>query len=229
MQDFVSEADKKAEQTIRSELAREFPGDGFIGEESGGKTGSSGYWVVDPIDGTSNYLRGLRHWGVSIAFVQDGVTRLGIIHDTPNDRIYHARLGAGAMCGDQPVNASHTENPHMAMGILGTSRRTSFDLYLAQLRCLHNAGIEHRKIGSAAIGIVRVAEGVADFYYEAHLNCWDALAAILIAKEAGAEVIIPPLDQFINVGGEVFCSTLALSSQLQSLLLGKVQMPGVGK
>jgi myo-inositol-1(or 4)-monophosphatase len=218
LQDFVTEADKQAEHTIRSELRRKFPTDGFIGEETGGETGSAGYWVVDPIDGTANYLRGLRHWGVSIAHVSGGRTVLGIVHDTPTDRVYHARIGHGALCDDQPIQVSQTTDPHAAMGILGVSRRIPIDSYLKQLRALHHAGIEHRKIGSAAIGIVRVAEGVADFYYEAHLNSWDALAAVLIAKEAGAAVKVPPMDEFISKGGEVLCATSALSRQLQSLL-----------
>jgi myo-inositol-1(or 4)-monophosphatase len=219
LQDFATEADKAAEHTIRSELAREFPTDGFIGEEGGGHTGSGDYWVVDPIDGTANYLRGLRHWGVSIAYVSGGVTKLGIIHDSPTDRIYAARLGTGATRDGQPIHVSVTTDPHRATGILGASRHTSFDHYLNALRALYEAGIEHRRIGSAAIGLVRVAEGVTDFYYEEYLNCWDALAALLIAQEAGARTIAPSTDTFVAHGGEVFCATPSLSDQLEGLLL----------
>ncbi len=221
LQDFVTIADKAAEDTIRNALSDAFPDDGFVGEESGGETGQGGYWVVDPIDGTSNYLRGLRHWGVSIAYVENGKTVVGVIHDSPTDRIYAAMLGGGATRDGQKITVSTTTDPHSAVGILGASRRTSFDLYLKQLRALYDAGIEHRKIGSAAIGIVRVAEGVVDFYYEKHLNCWDALAALLIAKEAGAQVVAPSMDDFIPDGGEVFCGTPALSEQLEGLLIGQ--------
>ncbi len=219
LQDFVTRADKQAEQTIRSELQRNFPMDGFIGEESGGEPGSSGYWVVDPIDGTANYLRGLRHWGVSIAYVSDAQTQLGIVHDTPTDRIYHARIDHGAWCDRQQISVSKTTDPHAAMGILGASRRIPVDHYLNQIRALHGAGIEHRKIGSAAIGIIRMAEGVADFYYESHLNSWDALAAVLIAKEAGAATYVPAMAEFIARGGEVLCAVPNLIAQLQDLLL----------
>lgn len=220
LQDFVTVADKVAEDTIRCALSEVFPDDGFIGEESGGETGEAGYWVVDPIDGTANYLRGLRHWGVSIAYVEDGKTVVGVVHDSPTDRIYAAALGGGATRDGQPITVSTTTDLHSAVGILGASRRTSFDLYLNQLRALHNAGIEHRKIGSAAIGIVRVAEGVADFYYEKHLNCWDALAALLIAQEAGAQVVAPQMGSFIPDGGEVFCGTPKLFPQIEGLLVG---------
>ena len=104
------------------------------------------------------------------------------------------------------------------MGILGTSRRIPIDAYLSQIRALFEAGVEHRKIGSAAIGIVRVAEGVADFYHESHLNSWDALAAVLIAQEAGGVAKVPEMDDFIANGGPVFCATPALSEMLYGLL-----------
>ncbi len=218
LQDFVTQADKDAEDTIRLALAEKFPSDGFIGEESGGTTGAAGYWVVDPIDGTANYMRGLRHWGVSIAYVEGAKTVVGVIHDSATDRIYSAQTGGGARRDGKMIHISGTVDPHMAMGILGVSRRTGFETYLNQLRALNEAGFEHRKIGSAAVGIVRVAEGVADFYYEKHLNCWDALAALLIAKEAGARVQAPPMDRFIPEGGEVFCATPKLFVQLEGLL-----------
>jgi len=225
LQDFVTVADKAAEDTIRSELARMFPGDGFVGEETGGTPGSAGYWVVDPIDGTANYTRGLRHWGVSIAYVEDGKTQLGILHDSPTDRLYHARLGHGAFRNDQPIIVAPTTGPHAAMGILGASRRIPIENYLNQIKSLYDAGIEHRKIGSAAIGIVRVAEGVADFYYEGHLNCWDALAAVLIAEEAGGISHVPPMDEFITNGGEVFCTTPALNNIVFDLLSANQSVP----
>ncbi|PHQ98448.1 MAG: inositol monophosphatase [Marinosulfonomonas sp.] len=218
LQDFVTVADKAAEDTIRSELARMFPQDGFVGEETGGAPGSAGYWVVDPIDGTANYLRGLRHWGVSIAYVEGGKTQLGIVHDSPTDRLYHAHLGHGAYCDDQPIKVAPTTDPHAAMGILGASRRVPIESYLGQIKSLYDAGVEHRKIGSAAIGIVRVAEGVADFYYEEHLNSWDALAAILIAQEAGGVAHVPQMDEFVANGGPVFCATPALADLVFNLL-----------
>ena len=225
LQDFVTIADKVAENTIRSELKRMFPGDGFVGEETGGSPGLAGYWVVDPIDGTANYVRGLRHWGVSIAFVSGGKTQLGIVHDSPTDRLYHARIGHGAYRDEQSINVAPTTDPHTAMGILGTSSRVPVDAYLGRIRALYEVGVEHRKIGSAAIGIVRVAEGVVDFYHESHLNSWDALAAVLIAREAGGAAKVPEMDDFIANGGSVFCSTPALSVMLYELLEPAPEIP----
>ncbi len=228
LQDFVTEADKKAERTIRSELFRRFPMDGFIGEETGGGAGPAGYWVVDPIDGTTNFMRGLRHWGVSIAFLSEGRISLAVVHDTPNDRLYYARAGEGAFCDGHPIRVSKTKDPHAALGILGVSRRTEFEPYLDLLRGLNEAGFEHRHMGSAAIGLVRTAHGMVDFYYEAHLNCWDALAGILIAEEAGAVVKFPTLDQFVREGGAVLCSTPALSHRIQTLLENQMEASGGG-
>ena len=218
LQDFVTEADLNAERTIRSELARHFPGDGFLGEETGGAPTSAGYWVVDPIDGTANFLRGLRHWGVSVAYVADERIQLGVVFDPPNDLTYHARAGQGALCNDRSIGVSGNIDPRTALGIVGVSRRTGFDRYLGFLRALHDAGIEHRRIGSAAIGLARVAEGVADFYYEAHLNCWDALAGMLIAQEAGAKTFAPPLGSFAAHGGAVLCGVPVMVELIDALV-----------
>ncbi len=219
LQDFVTEADKAAEDTIKRAIDERFPNDGFVGEEGGRKSSATGTWVVDPIDGTANYLRGLRHWGVSIAYVEGDTTVVGVIHDSATDRIYSAQLGGGATRDGEEIHVSPTTNPHAATGILGTSRRLPFDIYLSKLRALYDAGIEYRRIGSAAIGMIRVAEGVADFYYEAHLNCWDALAALLIVQEAGGKGIAPPMATFIPDGGEVYCATPGLSDLLEGLLV----------
>lgn len=214
LQDFVSAADRHAEQTIRSALARAFPDDGFVGEETGGSGIPSGYWVVDPIDGTTNYLRGLRHWGVSIAFVHDGAVQLGCVYDCAGDRTYWAAAGGGAFCDGEPIRASGVADPHRALAIVGYSRRTSFAAHQAVLGRLHELGMEYRRLGSAAVGLVRVAAGTADLYWEAHLNGWDMLAGALIAAEAGAEVHMPPLGKAVLDGGPVVAYAPGLEGSL---------------
>lgn len=203
LQDFVSAADRRAEETIRSELARVFPEDGFLGEETGGDTSAAGFWVVDPIDGTANYIRGLRHWGVSIAFVSGGAVRLGCVYDATSDGVYSAIAGRGAFCDGRPVRASTLSDPRRALAIVGYSRRTAFEAHQALLRRLHDLGMEYRRLGSAAVGLVQVADGIADLYWEAHLNGWDMLAGALIAAEAGADILMPTLDRAIVEGGPV--------------------------
>ncbi|WP_246249316.1 inositol monophosphatase family protein [Chelativorans alearense] len=217
LQDFVTAADRHAEDLIRGALAEAFPEDGFVGEETGGQPAGEGFWVVDPIDGTTNYIRGLRHWGVSIAFVRAGQIELGCIYDATTGRVYSAARGKGAFCEDRKIAVSMREDPNEALAILGCSRRTSFEDYQAVARKLHDLGIDYRRLGSAAIGLVRVANGVADLYFEAHLNSWDIMAGSLIASEAGATVVMPPLEIMLEKGGPLAAYTPSLGARLSFL------------
>lgn len=210
LQDFVTVADKRAEDTIRGELGAAFPEDGFMGEESGGAPTGAGFWVVDPIDGTTNYIRGFRHWGVSIAFVANGAIQLGIIYDAALDKVYSARAGGGAFKDALPIRVSAVTQPAQAIVILGHSRRTSFADYQAISGKLYDLGIDYRRMGAAAIGLVRTADGISDLYYEAHLNAWDVLAGALIAREAGADVYLPPLAELLDDGGPVIAAAPGL-------------------
>lgn len=214
LQDFVTAADRKGEERIRNTLAEVFPGDGFLGEETGGAPAAGGFWVVDPIDGTTNYIRGLRHWSVSIAFVRDGEIEIGAIYDATTGRVYSAARGKGALCEDEPIAVARRENPAEALAILGCSRRTRFDDYLALQRRLYDMGVDYRRLGSAALGLVRVARGVADLYYEAHVNSWDIMAGSLIAREAGAVVDMPPLEIMLERGGPLAAFSPSLGSHL---------------
>jgi len=218
LQDFVTTADRQAEQAIRDGLLAQFPSDTFMGEESGGRTGPAGTWVVDPIDGTTNYIRGFRHWGVSIAFAADGRIEIGVIYDAAQDKVFHAIRNGGAFKDGKEIHAAATNDPSKAMIILGHSRRTSFDDYLAVAKRLYERGMDYRRMGAAAIGLIRVAEGVADLYYERHLNAWDLLAGALIAQEAGAKVAMPRLSDLLDRGGPVIAYSAGLQSEFTFLL-----------
>ena len=214
LQDFVTAADRKGEETIRRALSAAFPKDGFLGEETGGAPDAHGFWVVDPIDGTTNYIRGLRHWCVSMAFVRGGRIELGCIYDATTGRVYSARRGQGAFCEDRPLSAATRDDPAEGLAILGCSRRTSFEDYQAVQRRLHDLGVDYRRLGSAALGLVRVASGVADLYYEAHVNSWDIMAGALIASEAGAVVEMPPLELMLERGGPLAAYTPSMAAHL---------------
>lgn len=216
LQDFVTIADQQAERSIRAALERRFPSDGFLGEETGG-TPSGSFWVVDPIDGTTNYIRGFRHWGVSMAFVANGVVQGGVIYDAAFDAVYSAARDGGAFKDGQPIRVSTTTDPGRALAILGHSRRTSFAAYMKVAKQLYTQGIDYRRMGAGAIGLVRTADGTADLYYEQFLNAWDVLAGALIASEAGADVLLPPLDTVLASGGPVLVATPGLSDQLKFL------------
>ncbi|MGR8927751.1 inositol monophosphatase family protein (plasmid) [Rhizobium leguminosarum] len=218
LQDFVTIADRRAEQAIHDGLLSRFPDDSFMGEESGGRSGKGGTWVVDPIDGTTNYIRGFRHWGVSIAFVVGGKVEVGVVYDAAGDKVFHAVRGGGAFKDGIPVHAAATADPANALVILGHSRKTSFDDHLALSRRLHERGMDYRRMGAAAIDLVRVAEGAADLYYERHLNAWDMLAGALIAEEAGAVVAMPPVDRLLAQGGPVIAYSPGLAGEFAFIL-----------
>ncbi|EUB99045.1 inositol monophosphatase [Rhizobium sp. CF080] len=218
LQDFVTVADKRAEEAIRASLLGEFPDDSFMGEEGGGHSGERGTWVVDPIDGTTNFIRGFRHWGVSIAFVAGGKILVGVIYDAAQDRVFHAIRGEGAFKDGKPIAVARTSDPNHAIAILGHSRRTDFEDYLAISRKLYERGIDYRRMGAAAIGLIRVAEGVSDLYYERHLSSWDMLAGVLIASEAGATIAVPPLDELLSRGGPVVACSPGLTDEFAFLM-----------
>jgi myo-inositol-1(or 4)-monophosphatase len=212
-QDFVTVADRQTEEAIRDGLLIRFPDDTFMGEESGGQSGMAGTWVVDPIDGTTNYIRGFSHWGVSIAFVASGQIEIGVIYDAAQDKVFHAIRGGGAFKDGVAIHSAVTTDPSKGMIILGHSRRTSVDDYLDISKRLYERGMDYRRMGAAAIGLIRVAEGVADLYYERHLNAWDMLAGVLIAQEAGAKIAMPDLSDILDGGGPVIAYSAGLESE----------------
>lgn len=219
LQDFVTNVDVEVEALIRDALLGSFPDDGFLGEESARHDASSdaGTWVVDPIDGTSNFIRGIRHWGVSIAYVIDGTIEIGVVYDAPNDALYSAGRGRGATRNEKSIAVSTTNEMGKALAILGMSRRMEAEDYLDDVRRLTVAGVDYRRLGSAAIGLARVAEGVADLYFEAHLNSWDALAGMLIVEEAGGRVGSTDLASMLDVGGPVLADNGRLGAGISFL------------
>ncbi len=217
-QDFVTAADGEAEEMLRRELSSAFPHDGFLGEESGGGQGAAGTWVVDPIDGTANFMRALPEWAVSLAHVEGGRVRLGVVYDAPHDKVYWAAEGQGAFVEDTPLRAVRRVETSRALVMLGRSNRTSLAGYIDVIQALQAHGAEHRRFGAAAMGLVRVAEGSVDAFFEASLNCWDALAGLLIAAEAGAVALAPPLQGFLAAPGPV----LAGAPEIVTLLSGCV-------
>lgn len=220
LQDFVTAADKRAEQMIREALLDRFPDDAFFGEEGGAsRAGSStGTWVVDPIDGTTNFIRGLRHWGVSIAFVAGSEILVGVIYDAAQGAVFSAIKGQGALREGRRIAAAKTTDPSRGIAILGHSRRTDFEDYLSISRKLYQTGMDYRRMGAAAIGLIRVAEGVADVYYERHLSAWDMLAGALIAREAGAFVALPPLARLMAEGGPAFACAPGVAADMAFLM-----------
>jgi myo-inositol-1(or 4)-monophosphatase len=186
--DVVTEMDIAAEKLITGLLADRRPDDGLLGEEGASVEGSSGVeWVIDPLDGTVNYLYGLPTWSVSVAARKDGETLVGVVHAPLRAETFRAVLGEGAFVNDRPARVRPA--PDLGLALLGTGFG-----YLTE-RKVHQAEVVRRLIpevrdirraGSAALDLCDVAVGRLDGYYERGLNPWDYAAGDLIAREAGA-------------------------------------------
>ncbi|NRA19272.1 MAG: inositol monophosphatase [Oceanospirillaceae bacterium] len=218
IQDFVTQADQQVEKQIRQALQAAYPEDGFFGEESESDVQQGqAFWAVDPIDGTSNYMRKVDQWGISIAYVVEGAIQIAVIYDPVRDILYHARRGNGAFCNEQQqyLNAETPIDPTL---ILGHSRRAELRVYLDILQHLHQNNIEHRKFGSAALGLAQVISGHCDGYFEADLNPWDCLAGLLLIEEAGGVVICGNDMAKTLQNGPVAAGIISQSALLQQLL-----------
>lgn len=188
--DFVSEIDHQAEQEIINIIRRAYPQHGILAEESGQSDGDEYQWIIDPLDGTTNYLRGFPHYSVSIALRHQQRLEVGVIYDPFKDELFCAGRGNGATLNDRKIRV--TKLIGFEGALLGTGfpfrENQNIDSYLASLRelMLHTSGI--RRAGSAALDLAYVAAGRLDGFWEFGLNAWDIAAGCLIVQEAGGLV-----------------------------------------
>jgi myo-inositol-1(or 4)-monophosphatase len=185
-QDWVTEADGSVERFLSEQLAAAFPADGFQGEEGGIARGGSLRWVVDPIDGTSNYARGAARFCVSLACMEGDTPLIGVLAAPALRETVTARLGHGAHLNGAAVHVSGNTVAAQAIMEVGWSRRRSRADYLALCEAVLAQGSSLRHGGSGALGLVDVATGRIDGYCELHINLWDVAAALVVLKEAGA-------------------------------------------
>jgi len=191
--DFVSRADLAAEKILREELMAARPTYGFLAEEGGETPGAdpTRRWIVDPLDGTTNFLHGLPHWAVSIALEHKGQIVSGVVYDAAKDEMFYAEKGSGAWLNDSKrlrvSGRTRMIEAVFATGIPFAAKRTLpatlQDLARLMPQC---AGV--RRFGSAALDLAYVAAGRYDGYWERELQIWDIAAGLLIASEAGALV-----------------------------------------
>ncbi|WP_407050856.1 inositol monophosphatase family protein [Methyloraptor flagellatus] len=214
--DFCTEADRAVERLIRAEVADRF-GDTMIGEEDGGEA-SSRVWVVDPIDGTAGYIHGTPRWCVSIALVVDGAIAFGVLYAPAEDRFFTARAGGGAFLNGAPIRVSGLRHGAAPVVEMGWSERRPLERYCAVLQGLTAAGIEFRRHGSGALGLADVACGRNDGYAELHINAWDALAGILLVREAGGFVNDFLADDGLTRGNLLLASTPEIAARLSALV-----------
>ena len=224
--DPVTIVDTETERLVRDRLTQLRPGERVLGEEGGGGVvGADGRatWVVDPIDGTVNFVYGLPAYAVSIAVQVDGHSRAGAVADVVHGAVYSAAVGCGAhVRSDGVATQLHcSEVTDLSMSLVGTGFA-----YDSQLR-EHQAAVQAillprvrdiRRFGSAALDLCLVAAGKLDAYYEANLNVWDWAAGALIASEAGARLRLPPLNGSVGGDGMVVAAASGVADEFTEAL-----------
>lgn len=220
--DFVSAADIRAEQAIFEELSKSRPKYGFIMEEKGEIEGSdnSNRWIVDPLDGTTNFLHGVPHFAISIALERDRQPIAGIVYNPVTDELYWAEKGEGAFLNERRLRVSARVELESALFATGLpfKGRPGLALSLAETgRVLEQtAGV--RRLGAAALDLAYVAAGRFDAYWERGLNAWDVAAGIVLVREAGGHVTEIDGGPKPLSAGSILASNFELHEKARSLI-----------
>jgi len=227
--DLVTVADREAEDRLVASLRRVFPDCGVLAEESGRHAGSSDtVWIVDPLDGTTNFAHGLAVFAVSIALQSGGQLQLGVVLDPMGGELFTAVAGAGATLNGHPISVSRAA--HVAESLIATG--FAYDIADAPdepvqrfARCL-TASRGIRRLGSAALDLCYVACGRFDGYWEQGLQPWDTAAGALIAREAGALVTATDGEPFDPDRGDVLAANARIHAEMLDLLGPRQRAPG---
>jgi myo-inositol-1(or 4)-monophosphatase len=218
-QDFLTEADGATERFIRARLETLFPGEPILGEEDGGTTPGDGpLWILDPIDGTSNFARGADRWCVSIGLAFNGRAVLGAVARHATGELILGATGCGATLNGASIHAAPTADFARATIEVGWSlRRPATDFTdLAARVMAQGAGV--RSSGSGTLGLVETALGRLDGYIELHINSWDACGALAIAREAGCWTNDFDSGDWLAAGNPICFAAPALGPRLAALM-----------
>ncbi len=187
----VTETDRRSEDAIISHIRATFPDHSILAEESGTNNRDSDYlWVVDPLDGTTNFVHGYPSFGVSIAVLHDGEPIIGVVVELPVNRVYTAVKNAGAFCDNEPIhvsNVSELEKSILVTGF-GYDHNENWHRNMELFKSFTDITQGVRRLGSAAVDLCHVARGVVDGFWEYDLHPWDTAAGILLVREAGGIV-----------------------------------------
>ncbi len=219
---FVSAADHRAEEIVREELAKARPAFGFVGEEIGRIEGSdkTHTWIVDPLDGTTNFLHGIPQFAISIGLERDRTIIAGVIYNPATDELYTAERGKGAFLNDRRLRVAarqHLADAVVACGLphLGRGDLTQFRKEFAKIQ-ERVAGL--RRFGAAALDLAWVAAGRFDGYWERNLSTWDMAAGLLLVREAGGYVTDADGGDAMLDRGHIVAGNEAIQTALLRLL-----------
>jgi len=221
--DFVSKADLRAEKIIREELEKARPYYGWLGEESEEVIGKdpTRRWIVDPLDGTSNFLHGIPHWAISIALEHKKEIVIGVIYDPVKDECYVAEKGNGAWLNDKRLRVSGRETMLEMLFATGVpfADKDGLPSTLKEINNLMPRCSGLRRNGSAALDLAYVAAGRFDGYWERGLNSWDVAAGILVVREAGGLVKSLDGDHDPILDGSIIAASNKIFSTFSAIIL----------
>lgn len=219
--DFVSSADLKAEKTLFEELSKARPGYGFVMEERGTVEGTdkTNRWLVDPLDGTTNFLHGIPHFAISIALEREGVLVAGVVYNVIRDELFWAEKGQGAYLNDRRLRVAARSDMRDGLFACGTPfhGKGNHPQALAEIERViaKTAGV--RRFGAAALDLAYVAAGRFDGYWERNLNVWDIAAGAVLVREAGGVVNEIDGGDFMKTGAVVTANQPLIAQLTQTV------------
>jgi len=219
--DLVTEADLASERAVLARIRSAFPDHGVLAEESGATERASPWlWVVDPLDGTTNFAHGFPVFSVSIALLHEGQRVLGVVYDVMRDELFTARRGEGAFLNGRPIRVTQTPRLEEALLVTGfpydrqESPLDNTREFIALLKRCHGV----LRVGSAALDLASVAAGRLDGYWEFQLSPWDLAAGALLVEEAGGRVTTPQGDPLPPLGTDIVATNGLIHAELLEIL-----------
>ena len=219
--DLVTDVDRESEELLIKRIQNRYPDHAILAEESGAQERNSEYtWVIDPLDGTTNFVHGYPAWGVSVAVTRNDDPIVGVVTELPLNRIYSGAKGLGAWRDDQSINVSHPESLEKSLLVtgFGYEHGTLWNKNMELFRRLTDRTQGVRRLGSAAIDCCHAASGIVDGYWELDIKPWDVAAGACIAREAGAQICSPGYERFSIYQHNILIASPTIFSELKSLI-----------
>ena len=219
---FVTAADRRAEEMLYEDLTKARPGYGFIGEEGGNREGAdkTNTWIVDPLDGTTNFLHGIPQFAISIALQREGVLTAAVVYNPANEDLYTAERGKGAFLNDQRLRVAGRRRLDECVVACGLPHIGRGDLELARIELAEMMGrvAGLRRFGAASLDLAFVAAGRLDGYWERNLSPWDMAAGMLLVREAGGIVSGLAGNDDPLVTGDIVCGNELVHRELVRII-----------